>query len=90
MVEYNHSASFEHLRRFADRLDFRFGVNNCKQILAGNERLTLSTDAQGWTQWLEGVQDRLMNASGLEPDRELVTQLVRLKALSNPGAPENN
>ncbi len=90
MVDYSNAASFEHLRRFADRLDFRFGVNNRKQILEGNERLTLTTDAQGWTQWLDGVQKRLTSATGAEPVDELVAQLVRLKALSSPNSPENN
>jgi hypothetical protein len=90
MVEYNNAASFEHLRRFADRLDFRFGVNNRKRILEGNERLTLTTDAQGWTQWLEGVQKRFASASGPKPDTELVSQLFRLRALSKTQAPEND
>ncbi len=90
MTGYDNGASFEHLRRFADQLDFRFGVTDRKHILAGNERLTLTTDEHGWTQWLEGVQNRLARVNGLEPDRELATQLVRLKILTNPNASEHN
>ena len=54
---------FKQLRDLADLLDLHLGVQKRKDILQGNERLTLRTQQRDWTTWIDGVKHRL---DGLE------------------------
>lgn len=63
---------FNQLRTLADLLDLHLGVERRKRILQGNEKLTLGTDPNDWTIWMDGVQNRLSNFGGTDFARNLM------------------
>lgn len=62
----NNNDTIDNLRALALTLDLRLGVDARKQILAGNEKITLSTDEQGWATWMSGVETRLKTIAGTQ------------------------
>lgn len=62
----NNDATIDNLRALALTLDLRLGVDARKQILAGNEKITLATDEQGWINWMSGVETRLKEIAGTQ------------------------
>ena len=62
----NNNATIDNLRALALTLDLRLGVDARKQILAGNEKITLATDEQGWITWMSGVETRLKEIAGTQ------------------------
>jgi hypothetical protein len=63
---------FNQLRTLADLLDLHLGVERRKRILQGNEKLTLGTDPNDWTIWMDSVQNRLSNFGGTDFAKNLM------------------
>ena len=63
---------FNQLRTLADLLDLHLGVERRKRILQGNEKLTLGTDPNDWTIWMDGVQNRLSSFGGTDFAKNLM------------------
>ena len=60
----NNNATIDNLRALALTLDMRLGVEARKQILAGNEKITLATNEQQWIDWMSGVKSRMKMIAG--------------------------
>jgi hypothetical protein len=74
MISGEKGSAFDNLSELALKLDVKLGVERRKLILAGNEKLTMSTNAQGWTAWMAGVQTRLQGFVGNETAKDLLVQ----------------
>lgn len=72
MYRETNNKTIESLRALAFTLDLRLGVDARKQILAGNEKITLSTDEQGWKAWMTGVEERLKIYAGAQMADEML------------------
>ena|GEM_PF-4432106 len=64
--------TIDNLRTLALTLDLRLGVHARKQILAGNERITLSTDGQDLASWMSDVETRLKMVAGSQMVNEIL------------------
>jgi hypothetical protein len=77
MVSVNEYSAFGNLNDLALRLDIQLGIEKRKLILAGNEKLTLATNAQSWTNWITGVENRLKDFVDNETAKNLLIQTRR-------------
>lgn len=64
--------AFDDVRALAHRLDLRLGTERRKLILVGHERLTLTTKAEDWENWRNGVEYRLKSYAGEEATLKLL------------------
>jgi hypothetical protein len=90
MERRKEGSAFNNLRELAQRFDVQLGLDKRKLILAGNEKLTLATDGQGWTNWMAGVESRLKAFVGNEAARDLLVQTGLLTERSGLSAPGDN
>lgn len=69
---------YRQLQDLADLLDLNVGVELRKNILRGNEQLTLSTDKQSWTSYFSEVITRLNRSVDEEKRRKILRNLEPL------------
>ena len=63
------------IQNLADILDLHIGVEARKEILEGNERLTLATDERTWVAYVSEVMKKLNASIGEDKKTEILAPI---------------